>query len=61
MITNLTQFEWIKSELKRSFYEQNKSNGITVILRKCILNLSGRKYAFGVRKRILEICKGLRV
>jgi len=49
------------NEAKRSFYEYDKINGKTVILRKRILNLREREYAFGVRKRILEICKGLRV
>ena len=27
---NLTQFEWIKTELKQRFYELNKINGKTV-------------------------------
>ena len=27
---NLTQLEWIKSELKQSFYEQNKISGKSV-------------------------------
>jgi hypothetical protein len=27
MIMNLTQFEWMKTELKRRFYEVNKSSG----------------------------------
>jgi len=40
MITNLTQFEWVKSELKRIFYEQYKTSGKLVILWKRILNLS---------------------
>ena len=31
MTTNLTQFEWIKSKLKWSFYELNKSGGNFVI------------------------------
>ena len=29
-ITKLTQFERVNSELKRSFFEQNKSSGISV-------------------------------
>jgi len=31
MIMNLTQFEWIKTELKRIFYSQNKFSGNLVI------------------------------
>ena len=32
MKTNLTQFEWVKSELKRIFYELNKISGKLVII-----------------------------
>ena len=37
---NLTQFEWVNSELKRIFYEQYKTSGKLVISLKRILNLS---------------------
>jgi len=58
---NLKQFERTKSELKRSFYQLNKINGKTIILRKRILNwerentLSGLENVFGKNR------KGLRV
>jgi len=37
MITNLTQFEWIKSELKRIFYELKKFSGKLVIIENVFL------------------------
>ena len=42
MITNLTQFERVKSELKWVFYEQITSSGNFVINRKRILNQTNR-------------------
>jgi len=35
--TNLTQFEWIKTELKQIFYGQNKLNGKLVIYENVFL------------------------
>ena len=36
MIMNLTQFEWIKTELKWAYYKQFKSDGKIVNTRKRI-------------------------
>jgi len=36
--TNLTNFEWTKTELKRVFYKQNSFGGKLVNIRKRILN-----------------------
>ena len=55
------QFERIKSELKRSFYELNKINGKTVILRKRILNWGGENTLSGLEDVFGQNRKGLRV
>jgi hypothetical protein len=39
---NLTQLEWVKSELEQRFYDQNKFSGKTVNTRKRIFDLPGR-------------------
>jgi hypothetical protein len=44
------QFERTKLELKRRFYEQNKIDGKSVNIRKRILNLHKRIYAFSKGK-----------
>ena len=58
---NLTQLEWIKSELKQSFYEQNKISGKSV--NKWIeINQnwdfqSGVDYSFKISKLEGLLCK----
>ena len=47
--------EWVKSELKRSFYEQNKSSGISVIRMNYFLDLN--KIKSGI---FFKIGRGLR-
>ena len=52
MIMNLTQLEWVKSELKWIFYELNKSSGSLVIIWKRIFLLTNVEYAFETAKRL---------
>jgi len=47
---NLTEFEWIKTELKWIFYEQIKPSGKAVIFRKRISLFIRRKYVSQVEK-----------
>jgi len=49
---NLTQFERVKSELKRIFYELNKTSGKTINYEKRILLKLTEQYVFEVGRRI---------
>ena len=61
MITNLTQFEWVNSELKRIFYEQYKTSGKLVISLKRILNLSIEFTSSKLENVFSKVRFGLRV
>jgi len=61
MKTNLTQFELVKSDLKRRFYELKKISGNLVNMRKRI-SIQSDAFTFSEREgALLEIRFGLRV
>jgi hypothetical protein len=58
---NPTKFEWMKTELKRRFYELNKISGKLVNIRKRI-SIQSDAFTFSEREgEFLEIRFGLRV
>jgi len=61
MITNLTQLEWDKTELKRIFYGQKKISGNFVNSRKRILNQLSGFYVSKTERRIPSVRFGPRV
>ena len=58
---NLTQLEWIKSELKRSFYEQNKISGKSINkwieINQNLDFKSGVDFGFKINKLDELLCK----
>ena len=51
MIAILTQFEWIKSELKRIFHELNKISGKLIIIENVFFNLNRAVYVFQTERQ----------